>query len=550
MSRTLFAILLAVLVVCKASAQTQLQNDLSFNSRGYKMLTEPVTGWAGFKMCTGTDGSIYVAGSHGSDSLSIWKLKANGEIDGGFGKGGYQSLYLNGFSPSAFHFQILLQRDDKVVAMADGKRVTIPANNTESAIVLARLNKDGSPDLSFNGSGLLIHQPDADYQFSALALAIDSTGSTDKFFVSSLAVEIGNASCPTGMGKWCISKYNNDGSLDRSFNQKGYLLESASFISNSVMKSPLALVLDLRVKDNGQLLAAGAYHAEDSAYFMLQLKADGSKDTEFGNAGGIKRPIGGVVRLASDQRTSAKIQHDGSVIFASHVDVYGASGYDSSVLYLVKSNGDGSSVMNYGNGGTLMCAYVAEGHHQYSLDQEGKVLVYWNQNAAGKQLMQFRSYGADGQANWSFGKNGYMSLEPIQNDQVLYTTLYDALWTKDNQELFVLSRRFDHSNKAHIGLFKYAEVMGGTNTTAVKSIEELQLTIKPQPAHNYIDISLVKGGTMKSTVFNAQGQIVYQDQSVTTGTKRIPVSNLPRGNYFLRVGDANGRVVTKSIVLE
>jgi uncharacterized delta-60 repeat protein len=550
MNYSLRATLLLAMLSCVWSngSLAQIKTDSSFNLRGNKLVIDPISGCTGLKMVTSADGNLFVAGMHGSDSLSIWKLLPNGSVDANFGKGGAYSVYTGWLAPSIQNISILLQRDKKIVVMAAGQHVTVPINNSESSIILLRINANGTPDLSFNGTGLLIHHPSADYQFTPLSLTIDSSGSTDKFYVSSLAVETGSANCPSAAGKWCISKYNSNGTADLGFNGNGFIIESSEYIRNGSTRMPMALILSMKVTASGCLLAAGAFHAEDSAFFMFRLNADGTIDNSFGTSGRVLRPFSACT-IASNQWTSARILKDESVLFATNSDVYTNSQYDSSLLYMIKCNSNGTQATGFGNSGVLATQYVSEGHHQYTIDSNNKILVYWNAAKSSSQFMHFRSFTANGKPDYAYSTNGYEVVEPISQDAVMYATLYDALWTKDNKNLFVLERRFDVSNHAHIGVFKY-KIQPNLSTTAVREIAQIDFTVKPQPATGYIDLSITGINKAVLTLINAEGRVVYQTQNLANGASRIDLSHLARGLYFLNITDIQGAKATKPVILD
>ncbi len=101
--------------VYTGNAATQLKSDSSFNSSGNKLVVDAAIGCSGLKMLSAQDGSVLVAGIHGSDSLTVWKLRTDGTIDMAFGIAGSYSVSLGSLRPSALNINILLQRDKKIV---------------------------------------------------------------------------------------------------------------------------------------------------------------------------------------------------------------------------------------------------------------------------------------------------------------------------------------------------------------------------------------------------------------------------------------------------
>jgi uncharacterized delta-60 repeat protein len=530
------------------NAAPQLKSDNTFNTSGNKLIIDAAIGCSGLKMLVAQDGAVFVAGIHGNDSLAVWKLRADGTSDNTFGSDGHYAVSLGNLRPSALHINILQQRDKKIVVLAAAERVSVPIDNSESSIALLRLNTNGTPDMSFNGTGLLIHRPDQSYQFTPLSIAVDSTGESDKLYISSLAVENGSAQCPLGSGKWCISKYNSDGTPDASFNGTGHVLEAASYISSSPTQSPMAMPLSIRVTGSGHLLVAGAYHTLDAAFFMFRLHANGTMDNSFGQSGRVTIPFSSYA-IASSQRTSARILADESVLFATHTDLYTNGQYDSSIINLTKCSAKGTIATTFGTNGTLNTSYSAEGHHQYSIDAENRILISWTAGKSSSQYLHLKSFNSDGTPNSSFGTNGYELMEPVLHDAVTYSTIYDATWTKDSKNLFVLSRRFDLTNRAHIGVFKLGYQEKNLAATSLSKQSEPGIVIAPQPATDHIELRLAGISRATLTLVNTQGRVVYLEHNIENGSKTIELSSLPRGMYFLHILDADGARETRSVVL-
>ncbi len=541
------ALFLPFLMALSATAQPKL--DTSFNAKGYKIVTgNKSIEFGGLKAVTAKDGSVFIAGYRTVDSLSVLKLLPGGAVDASFGAGGYSSTYIGGLQVSPWKLDIVLQRDKKIIVMAAGQRVTTPINNTETSIVLLRLNTNGSRDFSFNGTGLLIDRPNLAYQFTPLAIALDTADKADKIYVSSLAVETGNASCPLGYGQWCISKYSANGTRDLGFNNSGFIIESSSYIRNGLTKTPMAMVLALKVLAGGKLLAAGSYNAIDSAFFMFRMNANGSMDNTFGSAGRIYRPCTNF-QTGAFMAMSANILSDESVVFSTHSDKY-SSKYDSSILYAVKCNKDGSSATGFGTKGTLVTSYRTEGRHQLTIDSADRILLSWNQSSSGTQSMHFRCFTGNGAPDASFAAGGNYIIQPIIRDSALYAAVYDAVWATDNKSFYILQRRYDASSYAHIGVYKYKFGSKAALTATTVSVPEIIADVYPQPATDELNIRLSGIKQASVNLVNIQGQSVRRMDGLKDGVTLIDVSPLARGLYFLQVRDINGATQGRQVVVQ
>jgi uncharacterized delta-60 repeat protein len=545
----LFFFAIILVVVAKTGSFAQPRIDSSFNYAGHNILISGRTNaFEARKAISTADGGVLAVGSCGnlSDSICVVKLQQNGSVDASFGNNGYSTIYADGFQIGQQGLDIVLQRDKKIVVMAVGQKIMTPYSNTQFSIVLLRLSANGSKDKSFNGNGLTISRPDAGFQFMPLALAIDSTTATDRFYVSSLATENGNANCPLGFGKWCISRYNASGVLDAGFNGTGYQLQSAADIKGGPTTTTMALVLAMKVLSNGTLLAAGVSNRVDSFCFMFRLNANGSWDNSFGTQGRATRAWG---RINNYITTSAHILKDGSAVFAAHTDLYNNNVYDSSLLFAVKCNSNGTPATTFGKNGELTSGYVSEGIHQLSSDNNNRLLLTWNVGSTKTQYMHFMCFSSSGIPDASFAPAGHAVVEPISQDALTSATVYHTLWTSDNKNLVVLERRFNTSNATHVGVFRYK--LGAGAPTAVSNIVPLNSIVYPVPATDHITVA-VPGTHQHVTMFlsNMQGQIVSQVYEIASGSLSVDVSSLARGTYFVQMITASGEKESKKIVLQ
>ncbi len=152
-----------------------------------------------------------------------------------------------------------------VVIQSDGRIVVAGQTNNGagvSAVALARLNTDGSQDLSFGVNGKIITPGMA----NASGVAIQSDG---KILAAG------------GNNGFQLARYNTNGSLDTSFGSNG--------IANAF---PGALAQAVRIQSDGNIIVAGYVQGTSGADFALaRFKTNGTLDTSFGKAGEVFTPI-------------------------------------------------------------------------------------------------------------------------------------------------------------------------------------------------------------------------------------------------------------------
>ena len=164
--------------------------DTTFNGSGYSVLNLPginntsVNGGHGVAMQS--DGKIVVvstaSGIDGSSDVLVVRFNSNGSLDTSFGGGvGYVRLDIDGTVSQSIEtgYDVTIQPDGKIVAI--GQEVIWSATPGQPTNVLvARLNPNGTPDLTFGSGGFKIGAPPtgAEYHsFRAAGVALQTDGS-------------------------------------------------------------------------------------------------------------------------------------------------------------------------------------------------------------------------------------------------------------------------------------------------------------------------------------------------------------------------------------
>lgn len=305
------------------------------------------------------DGKILVVGQfddfNGTGSSKIVRLNADGSLDTSFNIGaGPQNTFSPGSFSSADALGVSIQADGKIIVSGG-----FNAFDNVQVPQVARLNADGSLDVSFNNSlegnplFLSISTPtilnDAGIlltgAFDRLAnykrdniLKLDSTGNLDFSFNQNYGPSNGGDTViindieSTGNGYIVvgqfneydnalhrnIAKINNDGSVDTSFS-------TGSADTNGFDDE----VFDVAVQNDGKIVVTGDfdnYNGNPSGK-IARLNADGSFDNTFNTGSGFNtRPA------------DIKVQPDGKILVAGVFNNYNGNSVDR----LVRLNADGS----------------------------------------------------------------------------------------------------------------------------------------------------------------------------------------------------------------
>ena len=194
--------------------------DLAFNGQGW-LAHDSAAG--GGKVDWGKDlvldalGRILVTGFSlglaGGDDVVIWRFNGDGSLDATFNGQGWvvhDSAALGGGADVGSAIAV----DSSGRILVAGSSLNLSADED---MVVWRFNADGSLDTTFNGQGWLVHADAAGGGGADLGngIALDGVG---KILVTGSST---NASGNVDMALW---RFNDDGSLDTTFNTQGWLV--------------------------------------------------------------------------------------------------------------------------------------------------------------------------------------------------------------------------------------------------------------------------------------------------------------------------------------
>ena len=235
--------------------------DTSFDYDG--IVTTDLGRWfGGCSVTVQADGKILVTGASGLD-FAVARYNYDGSLDTSFDYDGKVTAGFGGMWN--YGNSVALQPDGKILFAVGGGWVS-SGGHSGSTFALARYNYDGSPDTSFDydgklatyfGNGVTV-QPDGKILVEGYSVTVQSDG---KILVADTSAQVINSDFP-------IARYNNDGSLDTSFNYDGKL---ASDFGNSITVQP-----------DGKILVAGtSAQGINSNFAVARYNSDGSLDTTF-----------------------------------------------------------------------------------------------------------------------------------------------------------------------------------------------------------------------------------------------------------------------------
>ena len=238
--------------------------DSSFGAGG-----KVTDGFAGviFALLVQPDGRIIAGGNESSGKFALMRFNADGSPDEAFGRRGKVTTAMFGFDEIK---ALALQRDGRIIAVGTGRSSTF--FGSDSRIVIARYNKDGSLDTSFGPGGKVVPPIASGLVETAYATGLQSDG---KIVVAGSTLNRG----PSSRRTMLVTRYNSDGSPDASFGNAGRV----TYASTSFDSEAHALA----IQPDGKIVVAGydvtASGREDFA--LLRYDQDGDLDAGFGTGG-------------------------------------------------------------------------------------------------------------------------------------------------------------------------------------------------------------------------------------------------------------------------
>ena len=208
---------------------------------------------------------------------------------------------------------------------------------------------------------------------------------------------------PSSGGMYALVRYNSNGSIDPTFGNAGVV--TTSFGTSGCFASAMAIQAD------GKIVAAGTNYRDfssDSDFAVARYNADGSLDSSFGGGGFVSTDF----NQGLDAALSVALQADGKIITAGSA-VSGASFYD---FALVRYLANGTLDSTFGSGGKVESDLGSNNLDQanaVALQSDGKIVAAGTTIARNglDQFFAITRYNSDGTLDNSFGRRGLTTVD-------------------------------------------------------------------------------------------------------------------------------------------
>jgi uncharacterized delta-60 repeat protein len=317
----------------------------------------------GYAVAIQDDDKIIVVGevNDGTASLEldfgIVRYTSRGFLDETFDEDGKRSIGVGGDYDAAN--DVAIQKDGKIVLVGEG-------GDSDNAVVLLRLNEDGSDDPSFGtqGNGQVKTEITAENDI-AYAVAIQSDG---KIVIGGTSKSINT------QPKSFIARYLPNGTPDTKFSTAGIMMGYSD-----------AYAYDMFLQPDGKFVLTG----DD---ILARYNPDGSKD------------VSGQVMVdfdhGSDRAYALAVQPDGKIIVVGEAETQGIN--DKQVA-LTRFNPDGTLDNSFGTGGLALAGMANDdAGRAIALTPTGKIVVAGVRSGLEKDFAVWR-FNSDGTPDGSFG---------------------------------------------------------------------------------------------------------------------------------------------------
>src|SRR5690554_6918503 len=288
----------------------------------------------------------------------------------------------------------------------DGKIITagytVNSGSDEYGLALARYNLDGTLDNSFSDDGIKTVYNSVK-NLGGHSIAIQADG---KILVGGTASRTNRY---TAGQSALLARFNSDGTLDHSFAQNGMLIK------------PTTLgIIDIALQPDGKIVAIGGNNVAGnnlSPYLTVaRFLNDGNLDSTFSEDG--------VVDLRIDpgnEASSVVFQADGKILVAGTVNNDG----DGSDVFITRFNNDGSLDLSWGDQGVVMTSLEPHGlaANDITLQEDGKILLagaqtigleeslYLDYTIFTNRKVVVARYHEDGTLDSAFGTGGLVNTD-------------------------------------------------------------------------------------------------------------------------------------------
>ncbi|WP_337866378.1 T9SS type A sorting domain-containing protein [Ignavibacterium sp.] len=454
--------------------------------------------------------------------ISLVRLFENGETDSSFNPDGLFSI---GSSTWEDALASAVQEDGKILIA--GRYY----NGRSWDFLIVRFNEDGSIDSSFRHRGYITKDFGKDDR--AFDIAVQNDG---KILVCGFAERFN--------WDFAVSRFNQDGSIDTTFGEKGSLLLNIGTYND--------VAFSIKVQKDKKIIVCGWTYIFGSWDFaIVRLNPDGSLDKTFGSTGIVTTDYYSQYNTAH----SVAIRSDGKYVAAGYTEKLGYSDTD---IMLVRYNTDGTIDHSFGDNGIVLADYENADDFAWvvKFDKYDKLVVGGNTTINNSKILQVARFNSDGSPDISFGENGILVTQIagfdeecrdllIQSDgKILLTGYYTD---RESTKTFVirLTNPYNYINSTPEILSNNFPNPFNSSTKIIYTIPEYLISENQRVVHVMIKVYDLLGREIETLVDDDQEPGIYE---VIFASQNNSIE-LSSGIYFYRIQVGSISFVKKMMLI-
>jgi uncharacterized delta-60 repeat protein len=455
-------------------------------------------------------------------------------------------------------------------------------NGQNRNILIVRFNEDGTPDPDFGGNGAVAFDP--------------SLGGNDELFDllvtdDNKVMVIGGTNA--GQVDQVIARFNEDGSLDPTFNQTGILITGNSYWD--IWSSGW-------IDEEGRILAAGASSSlEGSQLSVGRYLSDGAADNSFGFQGtsildfdeneyylDIDGNISGMyflLAVAGDKNYLIAMDDKGDIDYSfgtnGKVNLDLLQDYEE-VPYQVKTNpADGSVyvvgaaidgsleqdlfVAKFFNNGSLDPDFAIDGVYRADLAsggddvvadlhvlEDGSLLLSGMIARNGGLNLMTTQLSSDGFLSFSYGENGVIEY-PVEND---VDELGGQICLDLSGDIYIYGMSEQPESDDMVIIKLKTNTATGTTDRAIPNVRHFEVYPNPTKGPLNLTFELEQQQPVEIQMLQLDGRLMYSQpyQPTTAGLQSIELSQAlgkaKPGMYLLQLQMEAGVISRKFVVTD